>query len=79
MKRPWLQMLYLIYCAEAGLYLLLVPWSAFWGRVVLSWSGTLREVLQSGMTRGAFSALGALILTVGGIDLVRFFRTTRAA
>jgi len=71
-------MLYLIYCAEAGLYLLLVPWSMFWGRVVLYWSGTVREILESGVARGAFSALGALILTVGAIDLVRFCRTTRA-
>jgi hypothetical protein len=71
-------MLYLIYCAEAGLYLLLVPWSMFWGRVVLSWSGTLRALLLSGVARGAISALGALMLTVGTIDLIRFCRTTRA-
>ena len=77
MNRPWLQLLYLLYCAEAGLYLLLAPWSAFWTRLLLGRAGGLRDLLMTGMTRGAVSALGALVLAVGLVDLVRFCRAMR--
>ena len=78
MKRPWLLLIYLLYCAEAGLYLLLVPWSVLWSRLLLGWTGGLRDVLMTGMARGAISALGGLVLTVGLVDLVRFCKAMRA-
>ena len=30
MKRIWLHFLYLLYCVEAGIFLILVPWSLLW-------------------------------------------------
>jgi len=36
-KRPWLHLLYLLYCAEAGVYLLLVPWSVLWVPMTYHW------------------------------------------
>ena len=79
MKRPWVQWLYLLYCAEAGVYLALVPWSALWTRMALSWGGGFQGLLMSGMARGAVSALGALVLGVGAVDLLRFCRVMRVA
>ena len=77
MKRPWVQVLYLLYCVEAGVYLLLVPWSILWNRMALTWAGGQESLLLSGAARGAVSALGALVLGVGAVDLVRFCRVMR--
>jgi hypothetical protein len=77
MKRTWLHLLYLIYCAEAGVYLLLVPWSAWWWPLSLSWPGMGRGAMATGAVRGAISALGGLLLVVCGVDLTRFCRALR--
>jgi hypothetical protein len=78
-KRSWLQLLYLLYCAEAGIYLLLVPWSVLWTRMLAGWTGGVRDLLMSGSARGAVSALGGLVLATGLVDLVRFCRAMRAS
>jgi hypothetical protein len=78
-KRSWVQLLYLLYCAEAGIYLLLVPWSALWNRMIHGWTNGVREVLMTGSARGAVSALGGLVLATGLVDLVRFCRAMRAS
>lgn len=79
MRRPWVQILYLLYCTEAGIYLVLVPWSTLWTRMLLGWTGGIRDLLMTGMARGAVSALGGLVLAVGAVDLFRFCRSMRAA
>lgn len=79
MKRSWLQLLYLLYCAEAGIYLLLVPWSDLWSRMLVAWKGVVQDILMTGSARGAVSALGGLVLTTGMVDLVRFCRAMRAS
>ncbi|HEV8198397.1 MAG TPA: hypothetical protein VGS03_00060 [Candidatus Polarisedimenticolia bacterium] len=79
MRRPWLYLAYLLYCAEAGIYLLLVPWSALWGPLLLGWPARPRALLATGMARGGISALGGLLLVVCLIDLVRFCRGFRSA
>jgi len=78
-KRSWVQFLYLLYCVEAGIYLLLVPWSVLWTRMLLGWTAGARDVLMTGSARGAVSALGGLVLTAGLVDLVRFCRAMRAS
>lgn len=44
---------------EAGLLLVLIPWSAFWERnYFVEWSRGVETVLTSNYTRGAISGLG---------------------
>jgi len=78
-KRTWLHLLYLLYCAEAGVYLLLVPWSILWAPMAFHWPAGLREVLASGAARGAVSAFGGFLILVAWVDLVRFCRALRAS
>ena len=48
---------------EAGLLLVLIPWSAFWDRNYFAESiPVLREILTNNFVRGAVSGLGALNL-----------------
>jgi len=79
LKRPWLHLLYLVYCAEAGVYLALVPWSVLWVPMAFTWPERIRVVLMGGTARGAVSAFGVLMIAVGCVDLVRFCRALRAA
>ena len=79
MNRPWLQFLYLLYCVEAGIFLLLVPWSPVWIHNYFAQIPVLRPILGSGYLRGAVSALGLLHLAVAARDLVAFCRVLRNA
>ncbi|HWI20519.1 MAG TPA: hypothetical protein VNT81_22340 [Vicinamibacterales bacterium] len=46
---------------EAGLLLVLIPWSAFWDRnAFMESSATLSSLLRSNYTRGAITGLGLL-------------------
>jgi len=79
LKRPWLHLLYLIYCAEAGVYLTLVPWTVLWVPMAFTWPEGIRIVLIGGPARGAVSAFGVLMIAVCGVDLTRFCRALRAS
>src|SRR5689334_6263469 len=78
MKPTWLHLLYLLYCAEAGVYLLLVPWSGLWPPAALRWAESIRPLLLAGAVRGAVSAFGLVLLAVGFVDLLRFCRALRS-
>jgi hypothetical protein len=79
LKRPWIYLLYLIYCAEAGVYLALVPWTAFWVPVAFGWPERFRLLLLGGTARGSISAFGLLLIVVCAVDLARFCRALRAS
>jgi hypothetical protein len=71
--------LYLLYCVEAGIFLLLVPWSPVWLHNYFAQMPVLRPILGSGYVRGAISAIGVLHLAVAARDLVAFCRVLRDA
>ena len=77
MKGRWLQFLYLIYCVEAGLFLILAPWSLLWAHGYFAQVPGLRPLLLSGYLRGAVSAFGVLMLAIGAKDFLAFCRTLR--
>ena len=79
MKRVWLQFFYLLYCVEAGIFLILAPWSLIWSTSYFAQIPALREVLLSGYVRGAVTSLGLLHLVVAGRDFVTFCRSVRDA
>jgi len=77
MKRPLLNFLYLLYCLEAGIFLLLVPWSRIWTNSYFAQMPALRVILLSGYSRGAVSALGILHILLAAKDFLVFCRTLR--
>jgi hypothetical protein len=79
MKPSWRHLVYLIYCADAGVYLLLVPWSLLWRPMAFSWPEPVRRLLLAGAARGAISALGLLLIAVCAVDLARFCRALKEA
>ncbi len=79
MKRVWLQFFYLLYCVEAGIFLVLVPWSILWNHSYFAQVPGLRDVLLSGYMKGAISSFGMLHLLVASRDFLTFCRVVKDA
>ena len=76
-KRPILSFIYLLYCVEAGIFLILAPWSALWIRTAFAQAPALHRLLMSGHVRGAVSALGCLMILTALVDFAGFCRAVR--
>jgi hypothetical protein len=58
------------YFIEAGLILIVAPWSGFWGRnVFVEYVPALQPVLASPYVRGAVSGIGAVTVLAGLAEL----------
>ena len=74
--------LYLFYCIEGGLFLVLVPWSPLWDQLFyfrrLGWLGSAG---RHGLARGLVSGVGVALLLHGAWELasaaVRILRARR--
>jgi len=67
------RLLLVIYYVEAGLLLLVVPWSAFWERNLfverIPWLG---PALTNHFVRGAISGVGVVCLAAAIVELTTF-------
>lgn len=79
MKRPIIYFFYLLYCVEAGIFLLMVPWSTLWVRNSMAQAPLMGEYLMTGAFRGAVSSFGFLLLLVAMLDFVDYCRASRAS
>ena len=66
------QLLFIAYLVEAGLVLLIVPWSGLWERnafiqMAATW---LVDVARSGWARGAVSGIGLMLVGAGLAEAV---------
>lgn len=66
--------LFILYCLEAGMFLVLAPWNAGWDRLAfhVPWS-LLRNLLLSHAFRGAVTGFGLVHLLWGLHDLRALF------
>lgn len=68
-----------LYCIEAGLFFLIVPWTVLWTlNPVLHSSIALGAVADNPFVRGFISGIGLLHLILGVRDLVRISRARRS-
>ena len=66
-----LQLIFGLYFLEAGLLLVLAPWSRFWThRVVLASPASLEPLLASPSFRGFVAGLGVLHLVLAARELL---------
>jgi hypothetical protein len=64
------RLLFIVYCVEAGLFLLLAPWSPLWDRNVLQIPiAGLRLLALHPLSRGAVSGFGLIHLLWSAHDL----------
>ena len=68
--RGFLQAVFVLYCIEAGVFLILVPWREAWQRLLLDLPiSTLHPLLLTPIARGAVSGFGLVHLVWGAHDL----------
>lgn len=64
--------LFILYCIEAGLFFVVVPWSRFWGlNPLLHTTPLLGMMVDSVWTRGLVSGFGLVHLVVGIREIVK--------
>jgi hypothetical protein len=64
------RILFAAYFLEAGLILIVAPWSGFWDRNLFLYSSpALQGVLESPFARGAVSGVGAITVVAGLAEL----------
>jgi hypothetical protein len=75
------QLLFVAYLVEAGLVMLIVPWSGLWERnAFIQMAGTwLVDVARSGWARGAVSGVGLLLVGAGLAEAVSIRAPARSA
>ncbi len=72
--------LYVLYCLEVGIFLLVYPWMRLWDQnFLLQYSSYLRVVLLNDFVRGAVSGLGIANLILGAWEVAHFQRYFRKA
>ena len=73
----WLQrvfvVVYVLFCIELGLVLIVLPWTKFWfsDGWTAQWPG-FQHLMQKGFVRGAVSGLGLLDVWLGVVEAVRY-------
>ncbi|HEU4889792.1 MAG TPA: hypothetical protein VFV49_18045 [Thermoanaerobaculia bacterium] len=68
-----------LYCLEAGLFFLIVPWTVIWTvNPLLHSNMTIGVLADNPFVRGFVSGLGLLHLIIGVRDLVRISRERRS-
>ncbi len=74
------RLLFAAYFLEAGLILIVVPWSAFWSRNVFVQSlPALASLLANPFLRGAVSGIGAITAIAGLVELAAAVASRRRA
>ncbi len=68
--RGVLSLLFIFYCVEAGTLLMMIPWSPYWDRQLISLPvAELQALALRPWVRGAVSGFGLLHLLWGAHDL----------
>jgi hypothetical protein len=73
------RLLFAAYFLEAGLVLIVAPWSSFWERNFFAGAlPLLAHVASNPFVRGAVSGIGAITALAGFAELAGFFGSTRS-
>jgi len=69
-----------LYCVEAGLFFLIVPWTRMWTlNPLLHSSETLSMFAANPFVRGFVSGFGVVHLIIAAKDIIRMTQARRAA
>lgn len=72
--------IYVFYCFEVGLFLVVFPWMDFWREnALLYYFPAIRPLMLNSFFRGAVSGLGLANIILGAAELVAFWSRSRMA
>ena len=68
-----LSVIYIVYCFEVGLFLILFPWFGIWeNNVLIHRFPILKVMVTSGYMKGAITGLGVSNLVLGVLEIANF-------
>jgi hypothetical protein len=74
-----LSVVFIIYCFEVGIFLVLLPWFSIWeNNVLVHRYPMIRSIALNGYTRGAVTGLGLSNIVLGVLEIVQFRKTRQA-
>jgi hypothetical protein len=71
------RLIFAAYFLEAGLVLLVAPWSGFWFRNVFAQNAVVADLLSNPFVRGTVSGIGLITATAGLAELAGAFSRGR--
>ena len=72
--------IYVLYCLEVGVFLIVFPWMQLWGEnLLLVYYPFLKVVFLNNFFRGAVSGLGVANLILGAWEVAHFRRYFKKA
>jgi hypothetical protein len=81
-RRRWyhiaMALIFIVFCMELGMFLVIFPWSEFWDRGFFSSLGPdLRAYWDNAYLRGAVSGLGIVNVYISLMEIFRLRRFAR--
>jgi hypothetical protein len=74
-----LSVIYIVFCFEVGIFLILFPWFTVWeNNVIVHRYPLIKEVVLNGYVRGAITGLGISNLILGVLEVVQFRKDLRS-
>jgi hypothetical protein len=72
-------LLFIIFCLEIGVVLLVMPWSEYWdNNFFATWTPSARAFWESPYVRGAVSGLGIVNIFISFTELFRMRRFSKS-
>ncbi|HVT43175.1 MAG TPA: hypothetical protein VMT00_02180 [Thermoanaerobaculia bacterium] len=66
------RVLFIIYCLEAGIFFVMIPWTRFWAlNPILHTAPILNLLVDNGFFRGFVSGFGVIHIVIGAHELAR--------
>lgn len=73
-----LPLFFALYCVEAGVFFVVIPWTRFWTfNAFLHENAQLAMLFENPFVRGFVSGIGVIHIIVGVRDLIRMSRQRR--
>jgi hypothetical protein len=74
-----LSVVFIIYCFEVGIFLVLLPWFSVWeNNLLVHRYALIRSIALNGYAKGAVTGLGLSNLVLGVLEIVQFRKSRQA-
>ena len=74
-----LSIVFIVYCFEVGVFLVILPWFSIWeNNVLVQRYSLIRSIALNGYTRGAVTGLGLSNLVLGVLEIIQFRKSRQA-
>lgn len=74
----FLRLLFIVYCVEVGLFLVVAPWTGLWSQLMAPYTRGVEDVLFHPLLRGAVTGFGLVHVVWGAHDSLFWLQGRRS-